>query len=41
MKSKEFSAETFEMYALQGAPSTIIVDRKGFCEMYLLAKTEI
>ena len=27
--SKEFSAETFEMYALQGTPSTILVDRKG------------
>ena len=29
MKSKEFSAETFEMYALNGTPSTILVDRKG------------
>ncbi|AJW70388.1 peroxiredoxin family protein [Nitrosopumilus adriaticus] len=29
MKSKEYSAETFEKYALQGTPSTIIVDRKG------------
>ena len=28
-KSKEFTAETFEMYALQGTPSTILVDRKG------------
>jgi len=28
-KSKEYSAETFEMYSLQGTPSTIIVDRKG------------
>ncbi|HJM45527.1 MAG TPA: TlpA family protein disulfide reductase [Candidatus Nitrosopelagicus sp.] len=28
-KSKEFSAETFEMYSLQGTPSTILVDRKG------------
>ena len=27
--SKEFSAETFEMYALQGTPSSILVDRKG------------
>ncbi len=27
--SKEYSAETFEMYALQGTPSTILVDRKG------------
>ena len=29
MKSKEFSAETFEKFALRGTPSTIIVDRKG------------
>ena len=29
MKSKEFSAETFEKFALQGTPSTIVVDRKG------------
>ena len=28
-KSKEFTAETFEMYSLQGPPSTILVDRKG------------
>ena len=29
MKSKKYSAETFEKYALQGTPSTILVDRKG------------
>ena len=29
MKSKEYSAETFENFALQGTPSTILVDRKG------------
>ena len=28
-KSKEFTAETFEMYSLQGTPSTILVDRNG------------
>ena len=28
-KSEEFSAETFEMFSLQGTPSTILVDRKG------------
>ena len=28
-KSKEFSADTFEMFSLQGTPSTILVDRKG------------
>jgi len=29
MNSKEYSAETFEKFALQGTPSTILVDRKG------------
>ena len=29
MKSKEYSAETFEKFSLQGTPSTILVDRKG------------
>jgi len=29
MKTKEYSAETFEKFALQGTPSMIIVDRKG------------
>jgi len=29
MRSKEYSAETFERFALQGTPSTIVVDRKG------------
>lgn len=29
LKSKEFSAEIFEEYSLQGTPSTILVDRKG------------
>lgn len=29
MKSKEYSAETFEKFKLQGTPSAIIVDRKG------------
>jgi hypothetical protein len=28
-KSKEYSAETFEKYALKGTPSSILVDRKG------------
>lgn len=28
-KSKEYSAETFEGFSLQGTPSTILVDRKG------------
>ncbi|MEK0336690.1 MAG: TlpA family protein disulfide reductase, partial [Nitrosopumilus sp.] len=29
MRSKEYSAETFEKFSLQGTPSTILVDRKG------------
>jgi hypothetical protein len=29
MKSKEYSAQTFEEYSLQGTPSTIVVDRNG------------
>jgi thiol-disulfide isomerase/thioredoxin len=29
IKSKEYAAETFEKFALQGTPSTILVDRKG------------
>ena len=29
MKTKEYNAETFEKFSLQGTPSTIIVDRKG------------
>jgi len=28
-RSKEYSAETFEKYVLQGTPSTILIDRKG------------
>jgi len=29
LNSKKYEAETFEMYSLQGTPSSIIVDRKG------------
>jgi len=29
MNSKEYSAETFEKFSLQGTPSAILVDRKG------------
>ncbi len=29
LKSKEYTAETFEEYSLNGTPSTIVVDRKG------------
>ena len=29
MRSKEYSAKTFEEYALRGTPSSILIDRKG------------
>jgi hypothetical protein len=29
LKSKEYSAKTFDVYALRGTPSMILVDRKG------------
>ncbi|GBL40639.1 hypothetical protein EMGBD3_00070 [Nitrosarchaeum sp.] len=29
MKTKEYSAETFEKFELRGTPSMILVDRKG------------
>lgn len=29
MLAKEYSAKTFEMYALRGTPSTILIDRRG------------
>lgn len=29
MKSKDYEAETFEMFSLQGTPSSIIIDRNG------------
>jgi hypothetical protein len=29
LKNKQYSAQTFEEYGLQGTPSSILVDRKG------------
>ncbi|HJT09359.1 MAG TPA: TlpA family protein disulfide reductase [Candidatus Nitrosotalea sp.] len=29
LKSKQFSAQTFEQFALRGTPSTILIDKKG------------
>jgi len=29
LKSKEYSAQTFEQYALRGTPSSILIDKKG------------
>ncbi len=30
LKNKTYNARTFEMYQLQGTPSSILIDRKGF-----------
>lgn len=40
IKSKEFEAETFEMYSLQGTPSSIIIDRKGILRDISFGKME-
>ena len=29
LKSKEYSAQTFEEYGLRGTPSSILIDKKG------------
>jgi len=29
LKSKVYSAQTFDQYALRGTPSTILIDKKG------------
>ena len=29
MKSKDYSAKTFDEYALRGTPSAVLVDKKG------------
>jgi len=40
LKSKEYSAETFEEYSLQGTPSTIVVDRKGILRDVSFGQTD-
>jgi len=40
MKSKEYEAETFEMYSLQGTPSSIIIDRNGVLRDVSFGQTE-
>jgi hypothetical protein len=39
LKTKQFEAETFETYSLQGTPSSIIVDRKGILRDVLFGQT--
>ena len=40
MRSKEYSAETFEKFALRGTPSTILVDRKGVLRDVTFGRTD-
>ena len=38
--AKEYSAETFERFALRGTPSTILVDRKGILRDVSFGRTD-
>ena len=40
MQIKEFSAETFERFALRGTPSTILVDRQGVLRDVSFGRTD-
>ena len=40
LKAKEYSAETFEKFALRGTPSTIVVDRKGVLRDVSFGRTD-
>ena len=40
LKAKEYSAETFEKFALRGTPSTILVDRKGILRDVTFGRTD-
>ncbi len=40
LRSKEYSAETFEKFALRGTPSTILVDRKGVLRDVTFGRTD-
>lgn len=40
LMSKEYSAETFEKFALRGTPSTILVDRKGILRDVSFGRTD-
>ena len=39
-KSKQYSAETFEKFSLQGTPSIILIDRKGILRDVSFGQTE-
>ena len=41
MRSKEYSATTFEGYALRGTPSSILVDRKGILRSTLFGSNGV
>jgi len=40
LKSKEYSAETFEEYALRGTPSSILIDKKGILRYVTFGQNE-
>ncbi len=40
LKTKKFSAETFEEYALQGTPSSILIDKKGALRYVVFGQDE-
>ncbi|MCY3765495.1 MAG: TlpA family protein disulfide reductase [Gemmatimonadetes bacterium] len=40
LMAKEYSAETFERFALRGTPSTILVDRKGILRDVSFGRTD-
>lgn len=41
LRSKEYSAKTFEGYALRGTPSSILVDRKGILRSTIFGSNDI
>ena len=41
LKSKEFSAETFEEYTLRGTPSSILIDKKGILRDVTFGQNEL
>ena len=41
LRAKEYSAETFEKFALRGTPSTILVDRKGIPRGISFGQTDL
>lgn len=41
LKSKEYSAQTFDQYALRGTPSTILIDKKGILREVGFGQSEL